>query len=110
MYYKGIFFEDHLEKLGMVLDRLRQAGLKVNAKKSFFAKDELEYLGYWITRSGVKPTTKKVNAIANLAQTKTKKELRAFIGMVNYYRDMWVRRSHVLAPLAALTSSLAKWR
>ena len=29
-------FEDHLEKLGMVLDRLRQAGLKVNAKKSFF--------------------------------------------------------------------------
>ena len=37
-------FEDHLEKLGMVLDRLRQAGLKVNAKKSFFAKDELEYV------------------------------------------------------------------
>ena len=54
-------------------------------------------------------STKKVNAIANIAP-KTKKELRAFIGMVNYYQDMWVRRSHVLAPLAALTSNLAKWR
>ena len=31
-------FKDHLEKLGMVLDRLRQAGLKVNAKKSFLLK------------------------------------------------------------------------
>ena len=103
-------FEDHLEKLGQVLAKLRQAGLKVNVKKSFFAKDELEYLGYWITRSGVKPTSKKVNAITNMAPPKTKKELRAFIGMVNYYRDMWLRRSHVLAPLAALTSKTAKWK
>ena len=38
-----------------------------------------------------------------------KKELRSFIGMVNYYRDMWIRQSHVLAPLAALTSKTAKW-
>ena len=50
-------FEDHLEKLDKVLAKLRQAGLKVNAKKSFFAKDELEYLGYWITREGIKPLT-----------------------------------------------------
>ena len=39
-------YEDHLEKLDSVLYRLGQAGLKVNAKKSFFARSELEYLGY----------------------------------------------------------------
>jgi RNase H-like domain found in reverse transcriptase len=88
---------------------LRTAGLKVNAKKSFFAKGELEYLGYWVTRQGISPTTNKVNAISNIATPTTKKELRAFIGMVNYYRDMWIRRSHVLAPLVALTSKTAKW-
>ena len=38
-------FDDHLEKLDEVLARLREAGLKVNAKKSFFARAELEYLG-----------------------------------------------------------------
>jgi predicted aspartyl protease len=103
-------FDDHLEKLGEVLKRMRNAGLKVNVKKSFFAQCELEYLGYWITKEGISPTTKKVHAISNISTPTSKRELRHFIGMVNYYRDMWVRRSHVLAPLAALTSKTAKWR
>jgi Reverse transcriptase (RNA-dependent DNA polymerase) len=49
-------FEEHKDKLKVVLGRLRDAGLKVNAKKSFFAREELEYLGYWITCKGIKPT------------------------------------------------------
>ena len=51
----------------------------------------------------------KIKAIMNIDEPKNKKELRSFIGVVNYYRDMWVRRSHVLAPLAALTSKTTKW-
>jgi Reverse transcriptase (RNA-dependent DNA polymerase) len=39
-------FEEHIDKLKVVLGQLRDAGLKVNAKKSFFAREELEYLGY----------------------------------------------------------------
>jgi len=38
-------FEDHLEKLELVLKRLLKAGLKVNIKKSFFARSQLEHLG-----------------------------------------------------------------
>ena len=82
--------EDHLEKLGQVFERLQKAGLKVNTKKSFFVRDELEYLGYWITRDGIQPVAKKVQAISLIAAPKTKKELRSFIGLVNYYRDMWI--------------------
>ena len=51
--------EDHLEKLGEVLRRLREAGLKVNAAKSFFCTHEIEYLGYILTRGGIKPQQKK---------------------------------------------------
>ena len=51
----------------------------------------------------------KVEAIMKIAEPTTRKQLRSFIGMVNYYRDMWVRRSHILAPLASLTSNSTKW-
>ena len=101
--------DDHLSKLDQVLHKLKEAGLKVNATKSSFVQHELEYLGYWITRTGISPVAEKVSAISNIAPPKTKKDLRKFIGIVNYYRDMWIRRSHVLAPLARLTSKTAKW-
>ena len=103
-------YEDHLEKLDLVFSRLRKAGLKVNAEKSRFCTGELEYLGYWITRDGIKPLPDKVHAIMKIAEPTNKKQLRGFIGIVNYYRDMWIRRSHVLAPLARLTSKTVVWK
>jgi hypothetical protein len=102
-------FEEHLDHLEQVLTRLNAAGLKVNTTKSFFGRTELEYLGYWITQKGVKPLSKKVEAITNLAAPKTRKQLRSFIGLINYYRDMWGKRSEILAPLTALTSIKVKW-
>jgi RNase H-like domain found in reverse transcriptase len=68
----------------------------------------LEYLGYWITGNGIQPVTKKIEAILNINTPKTKRELRRLIGVVNYYRNMWVRRSDVLAPLTKLVSTTAK--
>ena len=102
-------FDDHLDKMEQVFIKLQEAGLKVNAPKSFFARDQVEYLGFIITRTGIKPQPKKVEAIQKIAPPKDKRELRRFIGMVNYYRDMWERRSHLLAPLASLTSKTTKW-
>jgi hypothetical protein len=103
-------FLDHLFKLDEVLRRMRQAGLKINAKKSFFARSELEHLGCWVTRKGIQPMPKKVDAMMRLEEPKTRKQLRGFIGMINYYRDMWKHRSHVLAPLASLTSVNVPWK
>jgi hypothetical protein len=51
--------EDHLEKLSMVLTRLQDAGLKINANKSNFFTLEAKYLGYILTRDGIKPQLNK---------------------------------------------------
>ena len=59
-------YEDHLDKLGKVLQRLQDKGLRINAPKSNFATDEIEYLGYTLTRDGIKPRKEKVSAILAL--------------------------------------------
>ena len=46
-------FDDHLIQLEMVLEKLEEAGLKINASKSCFAAHKLEYLGYWISQDSI---------------------------------------------------------
>ena len=51
-----------------------------------------------------------MEAIQRLLPPKNRRQLRRFLGMVNYYRDMWKRRSHILAPLSKLAGSSTKWQ
>ena len=68
------------------------------------------YLGFWVTRTGIRPMNKKVESIVNMKPPKNTKEVRAFIGIVNYYRDMCAKRSHLLHPLTELTSHKVKFK
>ena len=95
-------FEDHLQKVEQALEQLHAMNLAVNARKSFWAVKEVDYLGFRLTPAGVMPQAKKVKAIMQMATPRTKRQLRRFIGLVNYYRFMWRRRSHLIAPLSAL--------
>ncbi len=81
---------------------MRDAGLKINATKSVFCAQETEYLGYILTRGGIKPQPKKVQAILVLNPPNNVKEFQQFLGMVQYYRDMLQKRSEMLAPLTNL--------
>ncbi len=85
-----------------VLNKLQDAGLKINADKSKFCALETKYLGYILTRDGIKPQANKVQAILTLKPPTNVKELCRFLGMVQYYRDLWAKRSEMLAPLTDL--------
>ena len=76
--------------------RLLEAGMQVNPLKSFWFQKEVEYLGYVITREGIKPQAKKVEKMMAMAAPKNKTELRGFVRMINYYRDLWPGRAHML--------------
>jgi hypothetical protein len=94
--------KDHLEKLEEVLRRLRDAGLKVNAAKLTLCALEIEYLGYVLTRDGIKPQSNKVQAILAIKPPTGVRQLRHFLGIVQYYRDLWARQSNMLATLTSL--------
>ena len=55
------------------------------------------------------PIPNKFEAIQALVVPKTRKQLRQFIGMINFYRDMWKKRSKLLSPLTSLTSKNVKY-
>ena len=75
--------EDHLEKLEVVLGQLCEAGLKVNAAKSTFCALEIEYLGYILTRYGIKPESNKVQAKLGIKPPTGVKQLRHFLAWYN---------------------------
>lgn len=93
-------FDDHLSKLGKVLELLSQAGLKCNADKCSFGAKEVEYLGYLLTWDGIRPVPAKIKSILALSPPKYVRQVRRLLGMIQYYRDLWKKRSHILAPLS----------
>ena len=70
----------------------------------------MKYLGFWVTRNGIRPVNKKVESIVSMAPSNNIIQVRTFVGLVNYYRDIWARRSHLLQPLTALTSTKVKFK
>ena len=102
----GIFsndWETHMNSVHNVLDKLQKNGLTVNPLKCEWAVQETDWLGYWLTPTGLKPWSKKIRAILSWERPKTVKQVRSFLGAVNFYREMWPRRAHILAPLTELT-------
>ena len=109
LYVTKVSWTEHLTVLEEMSTRLQKARIKVNASKSCFGAHKFDYLGYHVTRDRVMPIPKKVKAIKALTIRKTCKQLRQFIGMINFYCDMWQKRSELLAPLTALTSKNVKY-
>ncbi|XP_056609057.1 uncharacterized protein LOC130426352 [Triplophysa dalaica] len=97
-------FEDHLERLEMVLKRLSETGLKVNLGKCSFLQDSVRFLGHQVAAEGISPDPDKVTAVSNWRTPETLKELRSFLGFCSYYRKFVEGFSRIAGPLHDLVN------
>lgn len=106
-------WEEHVQHLTDVFQRIQTAGLVINAKKCHIAKSEVQYLGYVIGGGGIRPQVGKVEAIAASSLPNTKKRLRSFLGLVGWYRRLipnFATRSAVLSDMTRKSSPVKlKW-
>lgn len=79
-------WEEHLQHLKTVLERIREAGLTLKLSKCVFRKAEISFLGHHLGRGKVKPQATKIEAVRNFPQPATKKDMKVFLGLVGYYR------------------------
>ena len=78
---------------------MERHGLKINANKCEFGKQELDFLGHQIDKNGIAPITTKVSAIRDYELPKTIKDLGRFLGMLNFYRRFVKQTATTLATL-----------
>ncbi|KAI0997341.1 hypothetical protein K3495_g10844 [Podosphaera aphanis] len=95
---------DHWIKVCQVLDKFRDAGLKLDPLKCDFAKKEIKYLGFIVNvEEGLKVDPEKTKAIATWEAPKNIKGVRSFLGFANFYRGFIKQFSDISNPLLNLT-------
>ena len=83
----GRTFEEHLQNLAKVFQRLREANLKLQVKKCVFGRETVKFLGHVISSVGIATDPEKIAKVAEWLVPLNKQELQQFLGFINYYRQ-----------------------
>ena len=102
--------EEHLRHLQILFERLQSYSVVVNPAKCVFGRTDIEFLGYLVSGEGSRPTPARVQAIQEYPRPRTAKELRRYLGMLNFYRRFLPRAAEVQAPLNDLLHDNVKGR
>ncbi|GFQ65613.1 serine-arginine protein 55 [Trichonephila clavata] len=78
------YLDEHISHLKEIFQRLTENGLVLKISKCIFAKPEVDFLGH-VSASGIRPTTEHIQAILDFNRPRTVKQLRRFLGMLNFY-------------------------
>ncbi len=101
--------EEHISHLRQVFDAFEKAGLTLKESKCHFGKSSLDLLGFVVSKDGVAAQPSKTSAISELSSPMDVSELRSFLGMSSYYRQLVPGFAAIAEPLYQLTRKNVAW-
>ena len=96
--------EEHLEWMRVIFDRFWEHGLKLKPSKCKVFKTEINYLAHHVSKEGVLPSKKNLEAIAQCQPPDTYTKVKSFVGLDGHYRHFIKGFANIAAPLYDLTS------
>lgn len=92
-------FEDHVKHVSIVLNKLLSNGITLNKKKCVFGSDSIKFLGFVVGHGKLSPDSDKIEAIKSFPKPIVKKDMRSFLGLLNFYRRFAPNVASYIAPL-----------
>lgn len=102
--------DEHLMHLENVFSKFREANLTIKLRKSAFGRKEVMFVGYVVTSEGISIDPSRVTAIEEMSAPRNVRELRGFLGMINYDRRFCENFADLTAPLLHLLKKGIKWQ
>ncbi len=101
--------DDHDKYLHVVLRPLEERGLTVNIRKCRFGKSEMDYFGWNFSSESIRLKQANAEALLNAKSPTNTKELRNFLGLVNYCAKFIPDLATLLAPFCEFTKARIRW-
>lgn len=99
-----------MELLNIVLDLLNHHNLKLKVSKSFFLHTDIQFLGYKISNSSIKPTNDKIVAVEQFSVPLSIHQVRQFLGLTGYFRKFIPHYAEKSRPLTELLHKEVSWK
>ena len=106
----GATQSDHLRNLEQVFQRLERSGFRLKKEKCTFLANSVQYLGHQIDHEGIRALPSKTEAIVNAPAPTGVRQLRSFLGLLNYYGKFIRNLSSIIHPLNTLLQANHTWK